>query len=75
MIRVLPPPAIAARQQRGKHGLDSIHAGSDVGNGDAESHGCAVRLAGYRHETRLSLDDEVVSGFLGARTRAAVAGN
>ena len=59
------PAPVRARAQRGEDRDRRIHAGREIGDGDADflrpAAGLVVALAGDAHQTAHGLDDEVVA--------------
>src|SRR5216684_1155570 len=76
-IEMLPGPALRAVRKRRTYRDRSVHAGDDVGDGDAgalrSAARRAVRFAGDAHHAAHALDHEVVAGALAIRAGLAEA--
>src|SRR5690606_7768274 len=78
-VDVLPLAGYRAMVQRGQDGDGGVHAGDDVGDGDAgflrAAAGQVVAFAGDAHQPADGLEHEVVAGLAGAGAVLAVAGD
>src|SRR3546814_1669619 len=67
-VDMRPRPRDVTTPQRGKDRHRRIHAGEDVGIGDARLLRGSVRLAGQRHEAAHRLDDIVIARAVSIRS-------
>lgn len=74
-INVLSLSTLASSNQSCHDAVASIEASCEISDSDANLDGWAVPGAGDVHETKFSLDHDVVSGTAGVRAGLTIAGN
>ena len=74
-IDALPLPGHGAVIERGQDCLGRIHAGDEIGDGDAEAQRLTLGGAGDGHQPAFGLHDEIIARPVGQRPVAAIAGD